>query len=107
MQKMSWAWTPIPRLPQNKRLGGKKDRENQDVDGFIKTQNKKWQGKTLGLEINKRVQTQNRYEILQDDKASSKEAQQTKQTKASNKETQQNNQTKDHQEKEMDLNIKK
>ena len=92
---MSWAWTPILGLSTKKRPGGNKDKENQDADGFIKTQNKKRQARnTLGQGINKRVQTQNMYEILQDDKVSNKEDQQT-------------DQAKDHQEKEMDLNIKK
>ena len=64
---------------QNKRPRGKKDQDNQDADGFTKTKNKKRQArKTSGPEINKRVQTQNRYEILQEDKAISKQVQQTK-----------------------------
>ena len=76
-------------FPQNKRPGGKKDRDNQDANAFTKTQNKKWQArKNSRPEINKRVQTQNRYEILQDYKASIKEAQQIEHNKASNKETQ-------------------
>ena len=42
----------------NKRPRGKKDQENQDADGFTKTQNKKRQErKTSGPDINKRVQT--------------------------------------------------
>ena len=52
-----------------KKPGGKKYQDNQDAEGFTKTQNKKRQArKTSGPELNKRVQTQNRYEILQEDK---------------------------------------
>ena len=56
--------------PQNKRPGGKKDQDIQDAEGFTKIQNKKCQArKILGPEVNKRVQTQNRYETRQEDQA--------------------------------------
>ena len=56
---------------QNKITGGRKDQENQDVKGFTKVPNKKRPTKKpTGPEINKRVQTQNKFEVLQDVKMS-------------------------------------
>ena len=53
---------------QNKRPGGKKDQELQDAEGFTKIQNKKRQARNIsGPKVHKRVQTQNRFETLQED----------------------------------------
>ena len=44
-----------------------KEKENQEVGGFIRIQNKKIVAKkSYGLETFKKVQTQNRYEVLQE-----------------------------------------
>ena len=46
-----------------------KDQENQDFEGFTRVQNKKRSSKkTKGPEIYKKVQTQNRFEVLQEPK---------------------------------------
>ena len=54
---------------QNKKPGGKKDQENQDAEGFTRIPNKKRSAKkTMGPEIHKKVQNQNRFEALQEAK---------------------------------------
>ena len=50
-----------------KKHGGKKDKENQDVEGFTRVPNKKISTKkSTGPEIHKKVQTQNMFEALQE-----------------------------------------
>ena len=53
------------------------------------------------------MQTQNRYEILQEDKPISNEFQQTKQTKVNNKEDQHRENNKDHRDKETEITLTK
>ena len=94
--------------PQNKKPRGKKDQDNQDAEGFTKIQNKKRQAtKTSGPELNKRVQSQNRYETLQEDKEISNADQQPDLVKEKLQVDQQIDQNKEKQGKETNIDPKK